>query len=140
MEQLHEPHPWVAAGRGRIRFGVTQATWETSPDWDTRVAFVRAAEALGFDSYWAADHPTMQPDCFTTLAGSYVVAGWLPRAVSTYWGQPPWVGAALFAGVWLVTVAPAVVVFTLCYRAAARRHGAPMAFVAGAACRRAAAR
>ena len=69
MEQLHEPHPWVAAGRGRIRFGVTQATWETSPDWDTRVAFVRAAEALGFDSYWAADHPTMQPDCFTTLAG-----------------------------------------------------------------------
>jgi alkanesulfonate monooxygenase SsuD/methylene tetrahydromethanopterin reductase-like flavin-dependent oxidoreductase (luciferase family) len=30
---------------------------------------VRAAEALGFDSYWAADHPTMQPDCFTILAG-----------------------------------------------------------------------
>ena len=71
--------------------------------------------------------------CVTTLAGSWVVAGWLPRAVSTYWGQPPWVGAALFAGVWLVTVAPAVVVFTLCYRAAARRHGASMAFVAGAA-------
>jgi apolipoprotein N-acyltransferase len=71
--------------------------------------------------------------CFTTLAGSWVVAGWLPRAVSTYWGQPPWVGAALLAGVWLVTVAPAVVVFTLCYRAAARRHGASMAFVAGAA-------
>jgi hypothetical protein len=34
---------------------------------------------------------------------------------------------------WLVTVAPAVAVFTLCYRAAARRHGASMAFVAGAA-------
>jgi apolipoprotein N-acyltransferase len=71
--------------------------------------------------------------CFTTLAGSWVVAGWLPRAVSTYWGQPPWAGAVLLAAVWLVTVAPAVVVFTLCYRAAARRHGASMAFVAGAA-------
>lgn len=71
--------------------------------------------------------------CFTTLAGSYVVAGWLPRAVATYWGQPPEIGAALFVGVWLVTVAPAVVLFTLCYRAAARRHGASMAFVAGAA-------
>jgi alkanesulfonate monooxygenase SsuD/methylene tetrahydromethanopterin reductase-like flavin-dependent oxidoreductase (luciferase family) len=69
VEQLRAPHPWVAAGRGRIRFGVTQATWESSPEWDTRVAFVRAAEALGLDSYWAADHPTMQPDCFTTLAG-----------------------------------------------------------------------
>ena len=40
MEPRHDPHPWVADGRGRIRFGVTQATWETSPDWDTRVAFV----------------------------------------------------------------------------------------------------
>jgi apolipoprotein N-acyltransferase len=71
--------------------------------------------------------------CLTTLAGSYVVAGWLPRAVANYWDQPPHVGAALFVGVWLVTVAPAVVVFTLCYRAAARRHGASMAIVAGAA-------
>jgi apolipoprotein N-acyltransferase len=71
--------------------------------------------------------------CFTTLAGSYLVAGWLPRAVANYWGQPAHIGAALFAGVWLVTVAPSVVVFTLCYRAAAWRHGASMAFVAGAA-------
>jgi apolipoprotein N-acyltransferase len=37
--------------------------------------------------------------CFTTLAGSYVVAGWLPRAVANYWGQPPHIGAALFVGV-----------------------------------------
>ena len=71
--------------------------------------------------------------CFTTLAGSWVVAGWLPRAVANYWAQPPYIGFALFVGVWLVTVAPAVVVFTLCYRAAAHRHGASMAFVAGAA-------
>jgi apolipoprotein N-acyltransferase len=71
--------------------------------------------------------------CVTTLAGSYAVAGWLPRALAGYWSQPPHIGAALFVGVWLVTVAPAVVVFTLCYRAAARRHGASMAVVAGAA-------
>lgn len=71
--------------------------------------------------------------CLTTLAGSWVVAGWLPRAVATYWGQPPHVGVALFVGVWLVTVAPAVVVFTICYRAAAGRWGASMPIVAGAA-------
>jgi apolipoprotein N-acyltransferase len=71
--------------------------------------------------------------CVTTLGGTWVVATWLPRAIATTWGQPPHVGAALFVGVWLVAVAPAAVVFTLCYRAAALRHGASMAFVAGAA-------
>jgi apolipoprotein N-acyltransferase len=71
--------------------------------------------------------------CVTTLAGSFVVAGWLPRAVATYWGQPAHVGALLFVGVWLVTVAPAVVLFTLCYRAVARRDGVSIAVVAGAA-------
>jgi len=71
--------------------------------------------------------------CATSLAGSWVVAGWLPHALATYSGQPPHVRAALFVGAWLGTVAPAAVLFTLCYRAAARRHGASMTFVAAAA-------
>ncbi len=71
--------------------------------------------------------------CPTTLAGSYVVASWLPRFLADDWGQPPHVGAALFVGMWLATVAPPVLLFTLCYRAAAWRHGASMPVVAGAA-------
>src|SRR5580765_4823046 len=71
--------------------------------------------------------------CATSLAGTLLVAGWLPRALAAYSGQPPHVVAALAAGAWLLTVAPAAVLFTLCYRAAARRHGASMAFVAAAA-------
>jgi hypothetical protein len=52
----------------------------------------------------------------TTLAASAVVAGWLPATPPDT--VPP------FALVWLVTVAPAVVLFTLCYRAAAARRDA----------------
>jgi len=61
----------------------------------------------------------------TTLAASAVVAGWLPATPPDT--VPP------FALVWLVTVAPAVVLFTLCYRAAAARRDASIAFVAAAA-------
>jgi apolipoprotein N-acyltransferase len=61
----------------------------------------------------------------TTLAASAVVAGWLPATPPDT--VPP------FALVWLVTVAPAVVLFTLCYRAAAARRDASIGFVAAAA-------
>jgi alkanesulfonate monooxygenase SsuD/methylene tetrahydromethanopterin reductase-like flavin-dependent oxidoreductase (luciferase family) len=59
-------HPWVAAGQGRIRFGVAQVT--PLVDWSAYLDFVREAEALGFDSYWTYDHPTYGFDCWTTLS------------------------------------------------------------------------
>ena len=59
-------HPWVAAGQGRIRFGVAQVT--PLLDWSAYLDVVRAAEELGFDSYWTYDHPTFGFDCWTTLS------------------------------------------------------------------------
>lgn len=58
-------HPWVAEGNGRVRFGVSML-WRS--DWSTYVAWVQEAEALGFDSIWAQDHPPRYPDWATTLA------------------------------------------------------------------------
>ena len=59
-------HPWVAAGQGRIRFGVGLGAAQA--DWPAFLAGVRLAEALGIDSVWVADHPTERPDCWATLA------------------------------------------------------------------------
>lgn len=59
-------HPWVAAGQGKIRFGVAQVT--AMDDWSAYLEVVRAAEALGFDSYWTYDHPVFGFDCWTTLS------------------------------------------------------------------------
>jgi alkanesulfonate monooxygenase SsuD/methylene tetrahydromethanopterin reductase-like flavin-dependent oxidoreductase (luciferase family) len=62
-------HPWVAAGRGLVRFGVAYGPQIAArADWLALIGFVQAAEALGFDSYWTADHPTVWPDCWPTLA------------------------------------------------------------------------
>jgi alkanesulfonate monooxygenase SsuD/methylene tetrahydromethanopterin reductase-like flavin-dependent oxidoreductase (luciferase family) len=57
-------HPWVAEGRDRVRFAIV-GNW--LPTWDDTVAFVQQAERLGFDAYWANDHPTRSMDCWTYL-------------------------------------------------------------------------
>jgi alkanesulfonate monooxygenase SsuD/methylene tetrahydromethanopterin reductase-like flavin-dependent oxidoreductase (luciferase family) len=63
-----ESHPWVAAGKGRIRFGVFAGPQlDQPPDWAALLDFVQAAEALGFDSFWTADHPIRFADCWATL-------------------------------------------------------------------------
>src|SRR5436190_3188681 len=41
-----------------------------------------------------------------SLTGTYLVAGWLPRAAAGYYGQPVLVGALLFVGAYGVTLAP----------------------------------
>ncbi len=58
-------HPWVIEGNGKVRFGVSML-WRS--DWSAFVAWVQEAEALGFDSIWAQDHPPRYPDWGTTLA------------------------------------------------------------------------
>lgn len=61
-------HPWVAAGRDRVRFGVAYGPQlDQPPDWGGLIAFAQAAEALGFDSFWTADHPLAWSDCWATL-------------------------------------------------------------------------
>ena len=60
-----EAHPWVAAGRDRIRFGVS--VYPQPVEWPRFIALVRRMEDLGYDSYWSYDHPTARADCWTAL-------------------------------------------------------------------------
>lgn len=60
------PHPWVAAGAERLRYGIATGLL---PDWSTTRDFARAAEALGFDSIWFLDHPlAASSNAWTSLA------------------------------------------------------------------------
>jgi apolipoprotein N-acyltransferase len=52
---------------------------------------------------------------------AYGVGTWLPRAVSRYYEQPVWVGAAFFLGVAGLTAAPFFAVFAACYARLRRR-------------------
>jgi alkanesulfonate monooxygenase SsuD/methylene tetrahydromethanopterin reductase-like flavin-dependent oxidoreductase (luciferase family) len=62
---VYPAHPWVAAGRDRIRFAISGGAF---PEWSQRLEFAQQAEELGFDAVWANDHPTRIADCWTTLA------------------------------------------------------------------------
>jgi alkanesulfonate monooxygenase SsuD/methylene tetrahydromethanopterin reductase-like flavin-dependent oxidoreductase (luciferase family) len=57
-------HPWVAESRRSVRFAVVGAFL---PGWAELRDFATRAEELGFDSYWANDHPTRSMDCWTQL-------------------------------------------------------------------------
>lgn len=60
-----EIHPWVAEGKNKIRFAAISGPF---PEWSRNLEFVQQAEELGFDAYWANDHPARMQDCWTTLA------------------------------------------------------------------------
>jgi alkanesulfonate monooxygenase SsuD/methylene tetrahydromethanopterin reductase-like flavin-dependent oxidoreductase (luciferase family) len=57
-------HPWVAEGADELRFGIVSVFL---PDWPDILAFAQRAERLGFDCYWANDHPNRSLDCWTML-------------------------------------------------------------------------
>lgn len=64
-------HPWVAEGERRLRFGIAWGAQDPSSSWTETRDFVQMVEGLGFDSYWAIDHPSAPvsgADCWTTLA------------------------------------------------------------------------
>jgi alkanesulfonate monooxygenase SsuD/methylene tetrahydromethanopterin reductase-like flavin-dependent oxidoreductase (luciferase family) len=65
MSSKHTTHPWVTEGNGKLRFGVQTSL---AADWSVTRDFSQAAEALGFDSIWIADHPLIGCDAWTTLA------------------------------------------------------------------------
>ena len=60
---VREVHPWVAAATAGPRFGVGLGP-QTLPEC---IEFVQLAEELGFDSYWANDHPTRTADPWNVL-------------------------------------------------------------------------
>src|SRR5258706_3121096 len=67
------------------------------------------------------------------VAASYGLNDWFPRAVSTYYLQPAWVGVAFFLGVAAFTAAPAFIVFALAWRRLARSPATATPFLAAAA-------
>lgn len=71
--------------------------------------------------------------CVSTFLGSYFCTPWLARAVANYYQQPLAVGVGLFAGVWLVTIGPFLVAFTLAFRALARQPSRWLPLLAAAA-------
>ena len=59
-------HPWVADGAGRVRWGTS--IYPQPVDWAEFLRVVRWTEELGYDGYFAYDHPTARADCWTALA------------------------------------------------------------------------
>ncbi len=62
-------HPWVDEAAARIRFGIVHPLLGSDLAWPALLRRVRLAESLGFDSYWFSDHPLLNPDCWTRIAG-----------------------------------------------------------------------
>lgn len=60
------PHPWVAAGADRVRFGVFRAP---VPDLGLMRDEMQYLESAGFDSVFLPDHPMLFPDPWVSLAG-----------------------------------------------------------------------
>jgi len=58
-------HPWVAEARHTVGFSLVGAFLR---GWAELRDFVVQAEELGFDAYWANDHPSRSMDCWTQLA------------------------------------------------------------------------
>jgi alkanesulfonate monooxygenase SsuD/methylene tetrahydromethanopterin reductase-like flavin-dependent oxidoreductase (luciferase family) len=65
-KEIDTIHPWIAEGAGKVRIGVHFI--DPFNDWHRSCDAVLAAEALGFDSVWVADHPTLLADCWTVLS------------------------------------------------------------------------
>ena len=63
-QELRQPHPWVLEGARRVRFA---AVGIFLPDINDVVSFARRCESLGFDAYWANDHPNRSMDCWSLL-------------------------------------------------------------------------
>ena len=58
-------HPWVREAQQRPRFAIVGTFL---PEWAEVRDFAVRAEELGFDAYWANDHPLRSMDCWTQLA------------------------------------------------------------------------
>jgi alkanesulfonate monooxygenase SsuD/methylene tetrahydromethanopterin reductase-like flavin-dependent oxidoreductase (luciferase family) len=64
MKEDRPRHPWVTEAADRVRFSVYSIYLENPID---IVRAAQRAERLGFDGYWAHDHPNRLMDCWTEL-------------------------------------------------------------------------
>ena len=86
-----QEHPWVAAGRGTVRAGVGITTVAPEVPGATRLRLAQAVDALGLDSLWVSDHPTMTMDCWATLAAFAAVTTrvrWGPLVSCVFYRSP----------------------------------------------------
>lgn len=60
------PHPWVAAGADRVRFGAFRTP---VPDLGLMRDEMQYLESAGFDSVFLPDHPMLFPDPWLSMAG-----------------------------------------------------------------------
>ncbi len=65
MDVDRQVHPWVAEGQRRPRFAIVSVFLS---DWKEILRFAQQAERLGFDAYWANDHPNRSMDTWTFLS------------------------------------------------------------------------
>ena len=65
MDLERQAHPWVAEGQRRLRFAIVSVFLS---EWREILGFARRAEQLGFDAYWANDHPNRSMDTWTLLS------------------------------------------------------------------------
>ena len=65
MDFERQVHPWVAEGRRRPRFAIVSVFLS---EWPEILGFACRAEQLGFDAYWANDHPNRSMDTWTLLS------------------------------------------------------------------------
>ena len=76
MDHPMTPHPWVAARRDKISFALQVEARRDDPTPGQRVlAAGRLAEALGYDAFFAADHPSWQAEPWLHLAALAVQTG-----------------------------------------------------------------
>jgi alkanesulfonate monooxygenase SsuD/methylene tetrahydromethanopterin reductase-like flavin-dependent oxidoreductase (luciferase family) len=66
LDSTWQAHPWVTAAANGVRFSLAGGP---VGNWPSLVNFVQRAEALGFDAFFAFDHPIRIAGCWTTLAG-----------------------------------------------------------------------
>lgn len=59
-------HPWVAEGSERIRFAIS--FFPQPENWAQFIGIVQKMEEQGYDAYFAYDHPSVNTDCWTSLA------------------------------------------------------------------------
>jgi alkanesulfonate monooxygenase SsuD/methylene tetrahydromethanopterin reductase-like flavin-dependent oxidoreductase (luciferase family) len=85
------PHPWVAEGQQRIRFGVSGAL---VPDWPATRELAQTFEGLGFDSYLLPDHPLVTGTATWTHSRPWRRrprrSGWAHSSVASTTGIRSW--------------------------------------------------
>jgi alkanesulfonate monooxygenase SsuD/methylene tetrahydromethanopterin reductase-like flavin-dependent oxidoreductase (luciferase family) len=65
MAVERQVHPWVAEAQKRPRFAIVSVFLS---EWKDILCFAQQAERLGFDAYWANDHPNRSMDTWTLLS------------------------------------------------------------------------